>query len=406
MIELKDVEAPSSRRRLGKLAGIVLAVAFGIFIGRYVIPATAGQAPFQLTVSEDGQRQFVFPTFWEAWDALHSNYIGTFDDKDLFYGAVAGMVRAVGDPYTIFTDPEDSKQFRETLDGHFAGVGIEIGVRGGLVRVIAPLEGSPAKAAGIQAGDVVVAVDDEPVTPDSTIDEVVQSIRGPRGEQVKLTVARQEESETTTHDFTITRDIITVESVTLEVVQDNIAHIRVSSFNGDTTGQFDAAVSRIASQDIAGVVLDVRNNPGGFLQTAVDIASEFLPPGTLVVTEKGSEETEHITRGVPRLGDVPVVVLINQGSASASEILAGALQDKRGIPVVGEKSFGKGSVQELVPFRDGSSLRVTIAKWFTPSGTSIDEAGIEPSVTVEDNDETDADEQLQSALEELKKQAE
>lgn len=392
---------PKTQRAWGRYLSVLLALAFGIFVGRYVIPAGVTTPPVQLTISEEGQRQFVFPSFWEAWDALHSHYIGDLDDKDLFYGAVAGMVRAVGDPYTVFTDPEDSKQFRETLEGQFSGVGIEIGVRGGLVRVIAPLEGSPAQQAGVEAGDIVVAVDDDPITPDATIDEVVQAIRGQRGTQVTLTIARQADTETQTRDIIITRDTITVESVSLQQLDGNIAHVRISSFNGDTADQFDAIARQLATNRPDGIILDVRNNPGGFLQTAVDIAAYFFEPGTLVVTERGDEETSHNTRGVPRLRDIPVVVLINQGSASASEIIAGALADQLSAPIVGEKSFGKGSVQELVPFKDGSSLRVTVAKWFTPSGRSIDDEGIEPTTVVEDNNETEVDEQLEAAQQAL-----
>lgn len=392
---------PQTQRVWGKYLGVLIALAFGIFIGRYIIPVGSTAPAPQLNISAEGKRQFVFPAFWEAWDALHNQYIGDLDDKDLFYGAVAGMVRAVGDPYTVFTDPEDSKQFRETLEGQFSGVGIEIGVRGGLVRVIAPLEGSPAQQAGVEAGDIVVAVDDEPITPDSTIDEVVQAIRGPRGTEVKLTVARQTDTETETQDITITRDTITVESVTLDRLEGNVAHVRISSFNGDTAEQFDTIARQLAASRPDGIVLDVRNNPGGFLQTAVDIASYFLEPGTLVVTEQGETKTTHTTRGTPRLRDIPLVIVINKGSASASEIIAGALADQLTTPIIGEQSFGKGSVQELVAFKDGSSLRVTVAKWFTPNGRSIDDEGIEPTHSVEDNDETEEDEQLQAAIEEL-----
>lgn len=387
---------------LRKYVSVAVALLAGVFIGRYVIPTETGTAlPFQLLVSAEGQRQFVFPTFWEAWDALHEHYIGKVDDKDLFYGAVAGMVRAVGDPYTVFEDPDNSKQFRETLDGQFPGIGIEIGARGGLVRVIAPLAGSPAQKAGVLAGDIVVAVNKKPVTPEMTIDEVVRSIRGPKGEAVVLTIAREEGGKAATHDISVVRDTITVESVSLDQLAHGIAHIKISSFNADTAQQFAAVAKRLKANPPAGIVLDVRNNPGGFLQTAVDIAGYFFDPGTLVVTEKGDKQTPHVTKGYSQLRDIPVVVLINKGSASASEILAGALLDNRTVPVVGDKSFGKGSVQELISLQDGSSLRVTVAKWFTPSGRSISDEGIEPTVAVADKPDTDSDEQLEAALKAL-----
>jgi len=395
-------QQPTKKRPLGKYLGVLLILLIGVFVGRYIIPVSGVTAPsFELRVSEDGQRQFVFPTFWEAWDTVHNRYIGTVDDEKLFYGAVAGMINAVGDPYTVFSDPDATRQFQQTLDGQFSGVGIEIGVRGGLVRVIAPLEGSPAQQAGIQAGDIIVAVDGEQITSDTTLDDVVQSIRGPRGEEVVLTVAREGEGETTTEEIPIIRDTIVVESVIFETLPGNVAHVRITNFNGDTTEQFTNVVRQLATNKPAGIVLDVRNNPGGYLQTAVDIAGNFLDSGTLVVTEQGEKETVHESRGNPALKGIPVVVLVNQGSASASEILAGALQDQLGVKIVGQKTFGKGSVQELIPLKDGSSIRVTVAKWFTPSGRSISDEGIEPTVAVEQDGETDEDEQLQAAIEEL-----
>ena len=397
-------EAAPARRPWKRWAGISLLLATGVFVGRYIVPANVnGSAPFQLiSINEQGERELVFPTFWETWDTLHGNYIDPLNDQELFYGAVEGMVEAAGDPYTVFSNPEETKQFQETLQGEFSGVGIEIGMRKGFITVIAPLSGSPADQAGIHEGDIIVEIDDEPVTQDTTIDDAVRKIRGPRGEAVKLMVVR--EGETDTHEFTIVRDTIVIESVKLNMV-DGIAHIELSSFNGDTTDQFQAISRRILAENARGIVLDVRNNPGGFLQTAVDIASLFLDPGTLVVSEKGTDEednNEHRAKGTPILRDVPVVVLVNGGSASASEILAGALQDQKNVPIIGQQTFGKGSVQELITLKDGSSLRVTIAKWFTPSGRSINEEGIAPGIEVEDNRDTeDVDEALERAKEEL-----
>ncbi|MBI1834091.1 MAG: S41 family peptidase [Candidatus Andersenbacteria bacterium] len=404
MMDQVAPQQPKRRGSAGRIAAVVLAVGFGLFVGRYVVPVNAPVGgPLLVAVTDEGQRQLVFPTFWEAWDALHQNYIGDLDDKDLFYGAVAGMVRATGDPYTVFSDPADSEQFQETLSGQFSGVGIEIGARDGLIRVIAPLAGSPAEQAGILAGDIIVSIDDEPITSDMTVDDVVQHIRGEQGTEVKLTIARQDGEEVVTKEFTLRRDTITIESVRSENLADNIALIELLTFNGDTEDQFAAIASKLAQQKPAGIILDVRNNPGGFLQTAVDIASHFLNPGTLVVSERGDTETEHLTKGNPNLRDIPLVILANQGSASASEIIAGALHEQKEAPVVGEKTFGKGSVQELIPLSDGSSVRVTVAKWFTPKGVSIDDKGIEPTVGVEDNRDTEEDEQLQKAVEEVKK---
>lgn len=387
-------------RRAKRFMGTFLVLLFGVFVGRYLLPAQVnGTSPFQLVSVENGQRQLVFPTFWEAWDTLHSLYIEDLDDQELFYGAVVGMVNATGDPYTSFANPDDTKQFQETLSGSFSGVGIEIGVQKGLVTVIAPLKGSPADQAGIEAGDIIVGIDDEPVTSDQNLNDVVKRIRGRKGEPVKLAVIREGDSEP--QEISVTRDTIVIESVHTEIT-DGIAHIELSSFNGDTTEQFLESVRDIQRAGAQGIILDVRSNPGGFLQTSVDIASHFLKPGTIVVTERGREESSYKTKGSPNLADIPLVVLINKGSASASEILAGALNEQRQAPLVGEKSFGKGSVQELITLKDGSSLKVTVAKWFTPNGRSINEEGIEPTITVEDNRETEEDEQLDRAREELR----
>lgn len=390
------------RGRLWRGLLLVLLFAAGIFVGRYVIPgAEEGRVPLQFVAVENGERQLVFPTFWEAWDILQDKYIGDVADEQLFYGAVAGMVRAVGDPYTVFADPAETKQFRETIEGSFSGVGIEIGVRGGAVTVIAPLEGSPADVAGVRAGDLIAAVDDEPVTAEMTLDEVVQKIRGEQGSEVKLTVVHAETREV--EEVTIVRDTIEIESVKFEMLDDGLALLTITSFNGDTDVRFTQAARQALDAGARGVIVDVRNNPGGFLQAAVDISSRFVPRGELVVAERGGESKEYTAEGNTLLGELPVVVLVNGGSASASEILAGALHDQLGAPVVGGQTFGKGSVQELVDLRDGSSIRVTIAKWFTPEGVNIDEEGITPTVEVEDDEETeDVDEQLERAKEELR----
>lgn len=383
-----------SVRSLGSL--IILLV--GIFIGRYVVPFSSSSPPVTIESLQSSDRQFVFPTFWETWDELHERFIGSLDDKDLFYGAVAGMVNATEDPYTVFSDPDEAKQFEETLSGSFSGVGIEIGIQNGIVTVIAPIKGSPADVAGVREGDAIVAVDQQFVTQDMSLDEVVQKIRGPIGEKVTLTVVHKGESKT--EEVTIIRETIVITSV-IQDEKDGIAHIQITSFNEDTTDQFAKVANDVRSEKVRGIILDLRGNPGGFLQSSVDIASYFLDEGTLVVTERGKEEEPYKTRGGALLRGIPLVVLVDGGSASASEILAGALADHLKVQVIGEKTFGKGSVQELIPLNDGSSLRVTVAKWYTPNGRSIDDEGIEPTIAVEDNMETEGDEQLDRAYQEL-----
>lgn len=380
---------------VNKFLSAVLLVVVGVVIGRMTLPK-----PDALPNDASAQQIFTASPFWEAWNKLHDNFIGSLDPKALVYGAISGMIRASGDPYTAFSDPDASKQFKESLRGSFSGIGAEMGIKSGLIVVIAPLSGSPAEKAGVQAGDVVVAVDKEPITEDMSLDEVVRSIRGPKGEKVELTLLHKDAKETS--DITIVRDDIEVQSVKMEV-RDGIAIITITNFNEDTAQKFVEVAKRAKQQNVKGVVLDVRNNPGGYLDAAVTIASQFLQPGDAVVTEKGKKEITHSSKISGTLHGIPVVVLVNHGSASASEILAGALQDNLDTPIVGEKSFGKGSVQEVLTLSDDSTLRVTIAKWFTPKGKSINEQGIEPSVTVKDDTNTPEDEQLQKAIEEVKK---
>lgn len=396
----QTVQLPT-RRKLPTLVAIMLLFAAGLFVGRYLIPAGELQYSRLRFVSiENGERQLTFPTFWEAWDILHNSFIGELKDEDLFYGSIAGMVRAAGDPYTVFAPPADTKQFEETIEGSFSGIGIEIGIRGGIVTVIAPLEGSPARKAGILEGDAIAAVDDEPLTQETTLDQVIRKIRGEKGKAVKLTVVHKGENKT--EDLLIIRDTITVESVRMKV-EEGVAHIKITNFNGDTASRFTAAARETLQAGVRGIILDLRGNPGGFLQAAVDISSLMLEKEKLVVSERGKQKKDYFADGNAILKDIPIVILVNEGSASASEIVAGALQDQRNTPIIGTKTFGKGSVQEFVKLSDHSSLRVTIAKWFTPSGRSIDEQGIEPTVIAEDNRDTEEDEQLLRAREELSK---
>ncbi len=377
-----------------KVLGAVLLLCIGVLFGRYSVPIKT--VPDNLT----GEEAFAASPFWETWGNLHDNFIGTLEDKKLSYGAIEGMVRASGDAYTAFSDPETTKQFKDTLKGSFSGIGAEMGVKNGLVVVIAPLEGSPAQKAGVKPGDIVVAVDKKNITEDMSLDEVVRLIRGPKGQTVELKVFHKDADSTS--DISIVRDDIAVQSVKSEI-KDGILHVSVLNFNGDTSAKFLQAAKDAVKQQVKGVVIDVRNNPGGYLDSAVDISSEFMGSGLPVVIERGKQETTHSSSGQGILQDLPVVVLINGSSASASEIVAGALQDNLNAKVIGTKSFGKGSVQEVIDLSDGSSLRVTIAKWFTPKGRSINEHGIEPSIVVEDNEETSEDEQLIRAFEEIKK---
>lgn len=347
-----------------------------------------------------------FSLFWETWAALQEKHVDKdkIDPQKEVYGAISGMVKSLGDPYTVFFPPAENKQFQQDLKGEFGGIGAELGIRKNILTVVAPLKNSPAERAGIKSGDKIIKINDDS-TDNLTLEQAVQKIRGERGTSVKLTVMR--DSFDRPKDFTIVRDTIVVPIIDTKQKEDGIFYIHLLTFGESSPGAFRNAVNEFADAGNKKLLLDLRGNPGGFLNAAVDIASWFLPTGEIVARERFADGNEDYYRsnGYRRLETVPAVVLIDQGSASASEILAGALRDIRGIKLIGDKSFGKGSVQELVNLSRGASLKVTIAKWLTPSGKTIEGEGLEPDVKVEITPkDTDAgrDPQLDKALEILK----
>lgn len=339
----------------------------------------------------------------DVWTLIHEEYVGAadLDNEALILGAVRGMVGALDDPHSVFLSREERTEFLESIGGTFEGVGIEIAIRADMLMIVAPLKNTPAYRAGARAGDTIVKIDGGS-TEGITIEEAVTKIRGPKGTTVVLTVRRQDVEEEI--DLSIVRDTIEVPSIELEIREDNIAYIELVSFNETTTNVFAVAAQDILNSEADRIILDMRNNPGGFLDVAVKISGWFLPPNTLVVTEElgDGSRREHRTTGPASLREFPLVVLVNEGSASASEIVAGALRDHRNIPVVGATTFGKGSVQSFEDLSGGTSLKLTIARWLTPSDVHIEEAGIEPSIEVETNIEelqNDIDRQLERAVE-------
>ena len=344
--------------------------------------------------------------FWEAWNLVTEKYVdpSKIDKEKMIYGAISGMVKSLGDPFSGFMDPEESQQFSADMQGTFEGIGTEIGLKNDVLTVIAPIDGTPAEKAGLKAGDIILKIDDA-VTTDMSVDEAVAKIRGPKGTQVKLTILREKNGSP--KEITITRDTINVKSVKVEFKEGNIAVIKISKFGDDTSFEFNKAANEIINRRAVGIILDLRNNPGGYLETAVEIASRFVPKDALVVAEENrqGERNEYKAEGGDILKGIPVVVLVNSGSASASEILAGALRDNLGAKLVGNKTFGKGSVQQLEKMTGGSSLRITIARWLTPRGDYIMEKGIEPDVKIdisEDDYNNNRDPQIDKALEVLK----
>ena len=343
-----------------------------------------------------------FNLFWDVWDTVKSKYVDSdqLKEKEMFYGALRGLVASTGDPYTVFMNPVISKDFADDLKGTFEGIGAEVGIKGNILTIIAPLTDMPAQKAGLRSGDKILAIDGED-TSNFTLDGAVNKIRGEEGTNVVLTIWREGFEETT--DFTVIRDKIIVKSVKWAMNDDNMMVIEISHFNSDTKDLFGRAVQDIIKENPKGIILDLRNDPGGYLDTAIEIASEWIE-NDIVVIEKFSEENknEYLSRGRARLKDFKTVVLVNQGSASASEIVAGALKDHELATIVGMQTFGKGSVQELVNLKDGSSVKITVAKWLTPNGTSISEEGIKPDeevdLTKEDYD-ADKDPQMDKAIE-------
>jgi carboxyl-terminal processing protease len=347
-----------------------------------------------------------FDLFWEAWNLVNEKYVdpSKVDKNKMIYGAISGMVKSIGDPFSSFMDPEESRQFSDDMQGTFEGIGMEVGIKNDILTVIAPLEDTPADRAGIKAGDMIIKIDDA-VTTDMSVDEAVSKIRGPKGTELRLTILRDKDGDP--KELKITRDTINVKSVKLEFKDGGIAVIRISKFGDDTTFEVNKAANEILSRKASGIIVDLRSNPGGYLESAVDVASKFIPAGKVVVSEEEREgdKKEYKARGGNSLGGIPVVVLVDGGSASASEILSGALRDNLGAKLVGKKTFGKGSVQQLEELSGGSSLRITIARWLTPNGEYIMEKGIEPNIDVEMSTEDynlDRDPQMDKALEILK----
>ena len=325
-----------------------------------------------------------FNLFWEVWSRLEDKYVDKdkVNRNDLILGAISGLVKSLKDPYTEFLPPAQNKQFQEDIRGSFGGIGAEIGIRKGILTIIAPLKDTPAERAGLKPGDKILRVDDKD-TADLALDEAVRLIRGERGTEVKLLIMR--DSFDRPQEFKIVRDIIRIQIVNTEKKPDGVFVIKLNHFTENAAFEFRKAVQEFFDSGSQRMVLDLRNNPGGFLSVAVDIASWFLPPGEAVARERFGDGTEDVYRsgGYRFLEKVPVVVLINEGSASASEIVAGALQDVKGVKLIGAKTFGKGSVQEVQLLRGGSSLKITIAKWLTPKGIEINGTGLEPDVKVE-----------------------
>lgn len=392
-----------------KILLMILAVAVlgGFFSGGFVL-GRRGEPQTVYVSGKDLPLDVDFSLFWEAIQALKRKFvdIDNVSDETLLYGAIRGAVNSLKDPYTVFFDPSDAKKFEEDISGNFGGIGAEIGIRKNQLVVIAPLKGNPAEEVGLQAMDKILKVDDT-FTNDLSLEDAVKLIRGEIGTEVTLLILRDGWEEP--REFKIIRRNIVVPTLDWEMKggEDKIAYFQLYNFNANATSLFYEAALSASLEGVRGIVFDLRNNPGGFLEVANDLAGWFLPRGSVVVRERFVNGKERVFRanGNAAFANTPVVLLVNGGSASASEIFAGALRDLRGATLVGEKTFGKGTVQELETLRDSSTIKVSVAEWVTPNGNQIDGKGLEPDVTVEfteEDAEAERDPQLERALQILR----
>lgn len=396
------------KKNNSKLTNLLLILSFIILVfgSGYKFGEYKNRSFLQQSTINNQQSNLNFGLFWETWNKLNERYVDQkkIDPKKMYYGAIKGMVASIEDPYTFFLTPEENKQTKDDLGGKFEGIGAQLGLKDNRIVIIAPLKKSPAETAGVRAGDFINKVDDVS-TKNWTLTQAVSKIRGPKNTKVKLTLERNNKET----EVTIVREQIIIASVELSF-EKNVAVLKINQFGDNTNEEWNKTVNEIKSKwsnkQIKGLVLDLRDNPGGYLDSSVYLASEFLPLGKLVVKQETTlyGNKEYRVSKIGKLQDIPLTVLINKGSASASEILAGALRDHKRAQLIGEKSFGKGSVQEALDLKEGAGLHVTVAKWVLPNGDWINSKGIEPNIKIvneikEGNTITkEADKQLEKAI--------
>lgn len=389
------------------LSLISLAVISGVFAGGAFFGYYNRHSIEKINVlfnKETGKpAQVDFSPFWTVWQTIESKYVENenLDSQKMVYGAIQGMLNSLGDPYSVFFPPQESKEFKDEMKGDFEGVGMEIGVRDSQLIVISPLKGTPAYNAGIKAGDKILKIDGK-TTENMSAEEAARLIRGKKDTAVKLTILHKGEEKPL--EISVTRGVIKIPVLDTEQKPNGIFIIKMYNFSGNSTNVFREALREFVFSGNDKLILDLRGNPGGYLESSVDIASWFLPAGKTVAREKFSngEETIFRSKGYNVFQRLSFVILVNEGSASASEILAGALQEHGIAKLVGQKTFGKGSVQELIQVTPDTSLKLTIARWLTPNGRSISEQGLEPDFVVEftkEDFEADRDPQMDKAVE-------
>ena len=404
---IENIEKPKRVIRLAIVFLLLVLVGLTTFGLGYYMGVGGPENIKQRLVNKDAPTRYKdvdFSLFWEALSKIEDKFYGKLDYNKAIDGAIAGMVASGGDPFTTYFDKDTLSQFNGEINGTFEGIGAEISIRNNRLTIVSPLAGSPAEKAGFKSGDMINAINNEVVV-NMTIDEAISKIRGKQGTAVTLNISRAGQEKPI--DISVNRDVINVKSVDFKMNGDGTAYVKILRFDQKTIGLLDAAAVEINKNKAKGLVLDMRNNPGGYLDSGIAVGSEFIKDGVIVYEEykDGKKDTLNAT-GKGTLFDIPMVVLVNGGSASASEIVAGAIRDhKRGL-LIGEKTFGKGSVQEMETLTTGGALKITIAKWLTPNGTAIDKNGLLPDIEVkwvEDKTDVQKDNQLDRAYTELKK---
>ena len=356
---------------------VIAAFSLGIFIGkqkavREIVPDGEGQIINKSSLITSRANDVDFDIFWDVWNLVKEKfYDQPVSDK--------GMLSGLDDPYSVFLDPEQSGKFLANLNGSFEGIGAEIGIKDEKLQIVAPLKNSPAERAGALPGDWIVLIDGAE-TSGMSIEEAVTKIRGEKGTRVVLSVSRN--GLDSLFELTIIRDTIVIDSVKWEIDENNIMEIDITTFNDDTVPLFNEAVQEALAQNVKGIVLDLRSNPGGLLTAAIDIASAWVGYQPVVIERAKTSAKSFKGATAPRLSDIKTIVLVNNGSASGSEIVAGALQDYDLAELIGVTTFGKGSVQDYRMLKDGSAVKLTIATWYTPKGRSINETGIDPDIEI------------------------
>lgn len=395
---------------VGAILSAVIIFSVGFYIGKSKAQNTVAQFVTNKDVTASTTADFA--PFWQAWEILGEKFVQTHADKtvtdqDKVWGAIEGLAASYGDPYTTFFPPDESKSFNEQIQGNFEGVGMEIGIQNDVLTVIAPIKGNPAYRAGIKSGDQIVKINSTS-TATFSVDQAIKLIRGPKGTEVTITIARKDVKDAI--DFTLTRETINIPTLDTEILPGNIFVIRLYNFSQNSADLFRGALRGFVLSGSHKLILDLRDNPGGYLESAVNMASWFLPTGKTVVTEDFGSSTPEVvykSRGYNIFNkNLQFMILTNGGSASASEILAGALQQYGIAKLIGEQTFGKGSVQELLPLTSDTSLKVTVARWLIPNGTWISEKGLTPDIIVPfvaDKKDPKKDVQMDRAVAELQK---